>query len=162
DTSKGTIVLELAPDKTPKTVANFLTYVKDGHYDGTIFHRVIGGFMIQGGGFGPEMQKKDTRPPIENEAATGLSNTRGTISMARTADPDSATAQFFINTVDNKNLDHGGPNNPGYTAFGTVVEGMDVVDAIAGVQTTRRNGYADVPLEPVVIEKARVLGDSGK
>ncbi len=159
DTSEGTIVLELHPDKAPKTVENFLTYVRDGFYDGTIFHRVISGFMVQGGGFTPGLEKKDTRAPIENEAATGLSNERGTIAMARTSDPNSATAQFFINTVDNANLDHG-PGNPGYAAFGRVVEGMDVVDAIASVRTTRKGPMGDVPAEDVVIREARVLDGS--
>jgi len=161
ETSMGTIVVELTPDKTPKTVENFLTYVRDGFYDGTIFHRVIKGFMIQGGGFTADMKQKSTRAPIENEAATGLSNERGTIAMARTSDPNSATSQFFINTEDNgaRGLDYQGARNPGYTVFGRVVEGMDVVDAIAGVQTTRQGMHADVPAKPVVIEHARVVGD---
>jgi len=161
ETSKGTIVIELYPDKTPKTVENFLTYVRDGFYDGTIFHRVIKGFMIQGGGFEADMQQKATRAPIQNEAATGLSNERGTISMARTNDPNSATAQFFINTADNgpRGLDYQGASQAGYAAFGRVVEGMDVVDAIAGVSTTRKGMHADVPAEPVVIKHARVVGD---
>ncbi len=157
ETSKGEIVLELEPDKAPKTVENFLSYVESGFYGGTIFHRVIQGFMIQGGGFTADMKQKPTRSPVVNEAATGLSNERGTIAMARTNDPDSATSQFFINTVDNPNLDYRSAGSPGYTAFGRVVEGMDVVDAIAGVATGRRGMYQDVPTEPVVIEKATVL-----
>lgn len=158
ETSKGNIVIELYPDKAPKTVENFLSYVDSGFYDGTIFHRVIAGFMVQGGGFTEAMEKKQTNAPIENEAASGLSNERGTISMARTNDPNSATAQFFINLVDNGGLDYQGPNNPGYAAFGRVVEGMDAVDAIAGVRTTRKSGFADVPAEAVMIESARRVG----
>lgn len=158
ETSKGRIVIELYPDKAPKTVENFLGYVESGFFDGTIFHRVIQGFMIQGGGFTPDLVQKQTRAPIVNEAATGLKNERGTISMARTNDPNSATAQFFINTVDNRGLDYQNARNPGYAAFGRVLEGMDVVDAIAAVQTGRQKGFADVPVEPVVIEKATVVG----
>jgi len=158
ETSQGNIVLELYPDKAPKTVENFLSYVESGFYSGTIFHRVIANFMIQGGGFTANMEQKKTKPPIENEAATGLSNERGTISMARTSDPNSATAQFFINTVNNGGLDYQGPQNPGYASFGRVVEGMDVVDAIAGVQTTRKGMFADVPAETVTIKAARVAG----
>jgi len=158
ETSQGDIVLELYPDKAPKTVENFLSYVESGFYSGTIFHRVIANFMIQGGGFTANMEQKKTKAPIENEAATGLSNERGTISMARTNDPNSATAQFFINTVNNGGLDYQGPHNPGYAAFGRVVEGMDVVDAIAGVQTTRKGMFADVPAETVTIKSARVAG----
>ena len=129
-TTKGTIVLELYPDKAPKSVENFLRYVDEGHYDGTIFHRVIEGFMIQGGGFDKSMSKLPTRAPIVNEADNGLRNERGTIAMARTADPDSATAQFFINTVDNAPLNHTGksPQGWGYAVFGRVIEGMDVVE----------------------------------
>lgn len=156
ETSKGTIVLELAPEKAPETVENFLAYVRDGFFDGTVFHRVIEGFMIQGGGFTAGMDRKETRAAIRNESATGLSNERGTVAMARTSDPHSATSQFFINTVDNPRLDQG-PGNPGYTAFGRVVEGMDVVDAIAGVATTRKSDMADVPVEPVEIRKATVV-----
>lgn len=158
ETSKGNIVLELYPDKAPKTVENFLSYVESGFYSGTIFHRVIAGFMIQGGGFTEGMEQKKTDAPIENEAKTGLSNERGTISMARTNDPNSATAQFFINTVNNGALDYQGPGNPGYAAFGRVVEGMDVVDAIAGVRTTRKGMFADVPAEAVTIKAAKVVG----
>lgn len=156
ETSEGKIVLELYPDRAPGTVENFLTYVRDGFYDGTVFHRVIPGFMIQGGGFTPDLEQKETREPIQNEASSGLSNERGTVAMARTSDPHSATAQFFVNTADNPNLDHG-PGNPGYAAFGRVVDGMDVVDAIAGVRTTRKGMYDDVPAENVIIETARVV-----
>ena len=157
ETSMGKIVVELDAARAPKTVENFLGYVRDGFFDGTIFHRVIPGFMIQGGGFTADMDKKSTRAPIENEASNGLSNERGTIAMARTSDPNSATAQFFINTVDNsRNLDPV-PGNAGYAVFGKVVEGIDVVDAIAGVKTTRKNMMADVPVEPVTIEKASVV-----
>ncbi len=160
ETSKGRIVVELDAARAPKTVENFLAYVESGFFDGTIFHRVIPGFMIQGGGFTAGMDRKDTRAPIENEAASSdLSNARGTIAMARTSDPNSATAQFFINLVDNaRNLDPA-PGNAGYAVFGKVVEGMDVVDSIASVETTRKSMMADVPVEPVVIEKATVVGD---
>lgn len=158
DTSKGRIVVELYPDKAPKTVENFLAYVESGFFDGTVFHRVIKGFMIQGGGFTPDMEKKGTRAPIVNEAETGLKNERGTIAMARTNDPNSATSQFFINHNDNPGLDYQGPRNPGYAAFGRVVDGLAVVDEIAGVETGSQKGFADVPTEPVVIEKATVVG----
>ena len=157
ETSKGRIVVELYPEKAPKTVENFLSYVESGFYDGTVFHRVIRGFMVQGGGFGADMDKKDTRPPVVNEAATGLPNERGTISMARTNDPNSATSQFFINHADNASLNYRDDRNPGYAAFGRVVEGLDVVDAIAGVPTTRKGMFDDVPVEPVTIEKATVV-----
>ena len=159
DTSKGRIVLELDADKAPKTVANFLQYVKSGHYDGVIFHRVIDGFMIQGGGFTADMSQKPTRDPIPNEADNGLKNDRGTIAMARTADPNSASAQFFINTVSNDSLNHRGktPQGWGYAVFGKVVEGMDVVDQIAKVRTGNRGGHQNVPIEAVVIKKATVL-----
>lgn len=157
ETSNGKIVVELYPDKAPKTVENFLGYVESGFFDGTIFHRVIKGFMVQGGGFTPDMQQKTTRAPVVNEAADALSNERGTISMARTNDPNSATAQFFINTVDNPGLD-ANPGSAGYTAFGRVVEGMDAVDAIAGVATGRKGQFSDVPLEAVVIKSAAVSG----
>ena len=159
ETSKGTVVVELHPEEAPKTVENFLAYVESGFYDGTIFHRVIPGFMVQGGGFTPAMEQKPTRAPVVNEAKDALSNERGTIAMARTSDPDSATAQFFINTVDNHRLDYRSSGDPGYTAFGKVVEGMDAVDAIARVETTRKGMFSDVPVEPVVIETARVLED---
>jgi cyclophilin family peptidyl-prolyl cis-trans isomerase len=149
DTTKGKIVIELDPDKAPKTVDNFLKYVKAGHYDGTVFHRVIAGFMIQGGGYDAGGAERPTRPPIENESNNGLKNERGTIAMARTSDPNSATSQFYISVVDNRSLDYA-PQRWGYAVFGKVVEGMDVVDAIAGVKT----GPSDKPVEAVVIKKA--------
>ncbi len=159
ETSKGRIVLELSPDKAPKSVANFLQYVKAGHYNGVIFHRVIDGFMIQGGGFTADMTQKPAQAPIQNEADNGLRNDRGTIAMARTGDPHSASAQFFINTVNNDGLNHKSktPQGWGYTVFGKVVEGMDVVDAIAKVPTGMKKGFADVPVQPVTITKATVL-----
>jgi peptidyl-prolyl cis-trans isomerase B (cyclophilin B) len=155
-TSMGDIVIELDEQAAPKTCENFRQYVTDGFYDGTIFHRVIDGFMIQGGGFLPDMMQKATRDPIENEAASGLGNTTGTIAMARTMQPHSATAQFFINVKDNGFLDHPGQDGWGYCAFGKVVEGMDVVNRIKGVATTNKAGHQDVPAEPVVIEKAGI------
>jgi cyclophilin family peptidyl-prolyl cis-trans isomerase len=160
-TSMGDIVIELFPKEAPKTVENFLQYVRDGFYDGTIFHRVIPGFVIQGGGFTAEMQRKETRPPIVNEADNGLRNLRGTLSMARTREINSATSQFFINLVDNRALDHrdNTPAGFGYAVFGKVVKGMDVVDAIAKVETHTVGPYDNVPVEPVVIEKAVVLGE---
>lgn len=154
ETSHGTIVLELNPEKAPITVENFLDYVDRGWYDGTIFHRVIPDFMIQGGGFTSDLQRKITRPEIENESKNGLSNKRGTISMARTGDPHSATAQFFINTVDNDGLD-GKANSWGYAVFGEVVEGIEVVDAISKVETGVKNGMGDVPVETVAIKSAK-------
>jgi cyclophilin family peptidyl-prolyl cis-trans isomerase len=159
ETSMGVIVVELAPHRAPRTVENFLQYVNDGFYDGTIFHRVIKSFMIQGGGMTEEMVPKPTRPPIPNEADNGLKNRRGSIAMARTGDPHSATAQFFINTVDNDALDYREKTMSGwgYCVFGRVVQGMDVVFSIEVVETGRRGGYQDVPLEPVVIEKATVI-----
>jgi cyclophilin family peptidyl-prolyl cis-trans isomerase len=159
ETSKGRIVLELYPDKAPKTVANFLQYVKSGHYNGVVFHRVIDGFMIQTGGFTADMTQKPTKPPIPNEADNGLSNDRGSIAMARTSDPNSASAQFFINTVNNASLNHRSktPQGWGYTVFGKVVEGMDVVDQISKVRTGVKSGMQDVPVEPVVIQKATAL-----
>ncbi len=157
-TNKGTIVVELDREKAPITVSNFLRYVDDGFYDGTLFHRVVPGFVIQGGGFLPGLVRKDTRPPIINESNNGLSNVRGTIAMARTNDPDSATSQFFINLVDNTSLDYA-PDRPGYAVFGRVIEGMDVVDAIAEVETTSRNGFNDVPVEDVVIERIERIGN---
>jgi len=159
ETSMGVIVLELAPHRAPKTVDNFLQYVKDGFYDGTIFHRVIKGFMIQGGGLTEVMEEKPTRAPIPNEADNGLKNRRGSIAMARTGDPHSATAQFYINTVDNRPLDFRDKTVQGwgYCVFGRVVQGMDVVDAIEAVDTGRRAGYQDVPREIVVIRKATVI-----
>lgn len=159
ETNLGVIVLELDSEAAPKTVENFLNYVKDGFYDGTIFHRVIRGFMIQGGGFAANMQQKPTRGPITNEADNGLKNRRGTVAMARTMSPHSATAQFFINTVDNAFLDHKRKNMEdwGYCVFGKVVEGMNVVGAIESVPTTTKAGHRDVPVSPVVIEKAVVV-----
>lgn len=156
-TSKGTIKIELYPDKSTTTVKNFLKYVDDGFYDGTIFHRVIPGFMIQGGGFKPKMEKKKTNAPIKNEAKTGLSNVRGTISMARTNDPDSATAQFFINVGDNsRSLDYNqGTGNAGYAAFGKVIDGMKVADAIVKAPRGSVGFYDDVPKEDILIKKAR-------
>jgi len=153
-TSLGDITVELFEDDAPGTVANILQYVDEGFYDGTIFHRVIPGFMVQGGGLTAEMAKKATRAPIANEADNGLKNLRGTLAMARTAEVHSATAQFFINLADNHFLDHGG-RDFGYAVFGKVAEGMDVVDAIAAVKTGTVRGHQDAPLEPVVIEAAR-------
>ena len=157
-TTFGTIVLELDAAKAPETVKNFLAYVEAGHYDNTIFHRVIDGFMIQGGGFEPGMQQKSANAPIQNEAANGLKNDRYTIAMARTNDPHSATAQFFINVKDNAFLNHTAPNGQGwgYCVFGKVVEGMDVVDKINDVRTGSKGFHQDVPVEDVVIQKAEV------
>jgi len=152
-TSHGDIAIELHADAAPATVDNFLAYVDDGHFDGTIFHRVIPGFMIQGGGFTADMHQKPTRAPIKNEADNGLKNARGTLAMARTSDIHSATSQFFINLTDNTFLDHGA-RDFGYAVFASVVDGMDVVEAIAGVATGTRGGHGDVPIEPVTIEKA--------
>jgi len=163
DTSAGKIRIELYPDAAPKTVENFLTYVKAKQYDGTQFHRVIPGFMVQGGGFNSEFQQKPTRGPVQNEAEqsskAGLLNTPGTLAMARTDDPHSATAQFFINVADNAFLNHRSPdaNGWGYCVFGRVVSGKDVVDRIKGVATGRRGGHDDVPTEDVVIERAEVV-----
>ena len=158
NTSKGTIVLELYPDDAPKTVANFLDYARWGHYNGTIFHRVIPDFMIQGGGYTPEMNQKLTEMPIQNEADNGLKNDRGTVAMARTQDPHSATAQFFINTKNNTFLNHTSktPQGWGYTVFGRVIKGMDVVDAISKVKTGTRGSMSDIPVEPVIITKMTV------
>ena len=158
ETSHGSFVLGLDRSAAPETVDNFLTYVRDGFYDGTIFHRVIAGFMIQGGGFTPEFKQLQTRAPIRNEADRGGKNDRGTIAMARTSDPHSATAQFFINVVDNDFLNHRGrtPQGWGYTAFGSVVEGMDTVDRIAAMQTGSRGMFQDVPQETVVIQNTRI------
>jgi cyclophilin family peptidyl-prolyl cis-trans isomerase len=152
-TSMGNIVLELYPEKAPKSVANFLEYVRNKHYDGTIFHRVIDGFMIQGGGFDASMTQKKTGKPIENEAKNGLKNDAYTVAMARTGDPHSATAQFFINVKDNNGLNYPGTDGWGYAVFGKVVKGMDVVDKIKSVPT----GRMDVPNQPVVIESASIL-----
>jgi len=158
-TNHGSISLELNADKAPKTVANFMSYVESGHYDGTVFHRVIKDFMIQGGGMTPGMKQKDTQAPIENEAANGLKNKRGSIAMARTNDPHSATAQFFINVVDNDFLDFKSPAGQGwgYCVFGEVVEGMDVVDKIRAVKTGNKGFHQDVPAEDVIIEKAEIV-----
>ena len=158
-TTLGTITLELDAEKAPKTVENFLQYVRDGFYDGTIFHRVIDGFMIQGGGMEPGMTQKPTRAPIENEAANGLKNDAYTIAMARTSIPNSATAQFFINVKNNGFLDFTSPTPQGYgyAVFGKVVEGTDVVDKIKKVKTGNRAGHQDVPLEDVIITKAEIV-----
>src|SRR5438876_809069 len=157
-TSMGSFTLELYPDKAPKTVANFLQYAKSGFYDGTIFHRVIDGFMIQGGGFEPGMRQKPTRGTIKNEAGNGLKNDRYTIAMARTSEPHSASSQFFINVKDNDFLNHTAPSSQGwgYCVFGKVVQGEEIVDKIKRVKTGSRGGHADVPVEDVVIEKAEV------
>ncbi|WP_244658169.1 peptidylprolyl isomerase [Psychrobacter celer] len=159
DTNMGAIVIELNEEKAPKTVENFLNYVKSGHYDGTIFHRIIDGFMIQGGGMDAEMNEKSTNAPIENEADNGLKNDKGTIAMARTQDPHSATSQFFINVKDNDFLNHSGKNMQGwgYTVFGKVTSGMDVIDKMRGVPTGRFGMHADVPKEPVVINSATIV-----
>jgi peptidyl-prolyl cis-trans isomerase A (cyclophilin A) len=175
-TSAGDITLELDPDKAPKTVANFIQYVKAGHYDGTVFHRVINGFMIQGGGFSEQMKEKPTRAPIPLESSNGLENRRGTVAMARTNDPNSATAQFFVNVADNDFLNYkkfeadtmvdtrGGPRMvpkgtviDGYAVFGKVIAGMDVVDKIKSVPTGDRGPYQNVPVQPVIIKSAKLL-----
>lgn len=158
-TSLGTIDIELDHEKAPKTAANFEQYVKDGFYDGTVFHRVINGFMIQGGGFEPGMSQKRTRTPIENEANNGLKNDVGTIAMARTPDPHSATAQFFINVADNDFLNFSAPtsNGWGYCVFGKVVDGMDVVNQIKKQPTTSKAGHQDVPKEDIVIEQVEIV-----
>ena len=157
--TQGVITLELDAEKAPKTVENFLSYVNQGFYNGTIFHRVIKNFMIQGGGFTVDMDQKPTNAPVENEAANGLKNTRGSIAMARTNDPHSATAQFFINTVDNDFLNFKSPTAQGwgYAVIGKVVKGQEVVDAIKAVPTTRKGFHDDVPRDDVVIEKAVAL-----
>ncbi|MCE1244573.1 peptidylprolyl isomerase [Oryzomicrobium sp.] len=156
-TNQGKIVAELYADKAPKSTANFVQYANDGFYNGTIFHRVIDGFMIQGGGFTPEMNQKPTRAPIENEAKNGLKNTVGTLAMARTNDPHSATAQFFINLVDNAPLNYPSRDGWGYAVFGKVTQGLDVVQKIAKVQTGNKGYFQDVPLQPVVIQSVKVL-----
>ena len=156
-TSKGTFTIELDAEKAPVTVRNFLDYVNSGFYSNTIFHRVIGNFMIQGGGFEPGMKQKKTNSPIQNEANNGLKNSAYTVAMARTGDPNSATAQFFINVKDNGFLNYPGQDGWGYCVFGKVVEGREVVDAIRGVKTGNRSGFQDVPLEDVVITKAEVV-----
>ncbi len=161
ETNKGPIKIQLDSQSTPMTCENFMKYVNDGFYDNTIFHRVISDFMIQGGGFEPELVQKSTLDPIENEADKGGPNKRGSIAMARTSDPHSATAQFFINLKDNEFLNHSGKSLDGwgYCAFGEVVEGMDIVDEISKVSTTTKSGHQDVPEEDVVIEKVTVVDD---
>ena len=156
-TNHGNIKIELDAEKAPKTVENFLAYVNSGHYDGTIFHRVIDGFMIQGGGFEPGMKQKSTNAPVENEAKNGLKKAPYTLAMARTSDPHSASAQFFINIKSNDFLDYPGQDGWGYCVFGKVIEGMDIVDKVKAVKTTRTGMFADVPVEDVVIEKAEVV-----
>ncbi|ATB34071.1 peptidylprolyl isomerase [Melittangium boletus] len=158
-TNHGDIVLMLYAEKAPKTVENFVQYVKDGHYDGTIFHRVINNFMIQGGGFAPGMSQKPTRASIQNEADNGLKNKKYSIAMARTMEPHSASAQFFINAADNEFLNHSGKTTQGwgYTVFGEVIEGREVVDTITAVATGSKAGHQDVPRDDVVIEKAELV-----
>lgn len=162
-TNMGAITLELYPDRAPQTVKNFLQYVQDGHYNGTVFHRVISNFMIQGGGFTADLSHKPTREPIPIESNNGLRNDVGTIAMARTRDPNSATSQFFINVVNNDGLNHPNPDGYGYTVFGKVVKGMEVVDMIATSPTAPGNPpHMNVPLKPIVIERATILETSGK
>ncbi len=156
-TNYGEILLELDEARAPISAANFEQYVREGHYDGTLFHRVIDGFMIQGGGLDTHFAEKPTREPIQNEAKNGLKNQRGTIAMARTSDPHSATAQFFINVADNGFLDYPSQDGWGYAVFGKVVEGMEVVDRIKEVATGNHRGHQNVPLEPVILEKAEIL-----
>ena len=156
-TSQGDITVELYADKAPKSAENFVQYVKDGHYNGTVFHRVIDGFMIQGGGFDADMKQKATRAPIENEAKNGLKNEPGTLAMARTADPHSASSQFFINLAPNTFLDYPSRDGWGYAVFGKVVKGMEVVEKIGKLPTANRGFHQNVPVEPVVIENARLL-----
>jgi cyclophilin family peptidyl-prolyl cis-trans isomerase len=157
-TSKGNITIELDAEKAPKTVENFLSYVRSGHYNGTIFHRVISNFMIQGGGFTPDMTQKRTNAPIANESSNGLSNKKYTIAMARTSIPDSATSQFFINVVDNDFLDKANSRDRvGYCVFGKVTSGSEVVEAIKTVPTTTKNGLGDVPVETVLIESVEIV-----
>ena len=158
-TNHGVITLKLDEEKAPETAANFKEYVKSGHYDNTVFHRVINNFMIQGGGFEPGMKQKSTRAPIKNEANNGVGNKVGTVAMARTMEPHSASAQFFINVADNDFLNHSAPTVQGwgYCVFGQVVDGMDVVNKIKGVATTMRAGHQDVPSEDVIIEKAEIV-----
>ncbi|MBI4195512.1 MAG: peptidyl-prolyl cis-trans isomerase [Betaproteobacteria bacterium] len=157
-TNMGAIVVELYPDRAPVTVRNFLQYVQDGFYNGTVFHRVIDGFMVQGGGFTSDLAAKTTRDPIPIESNNGLRNEVGAIAMARTRDPNSATSQFFINVVDNEMLNHPKPDGHGYAVFGRVVKGMEVVEKIAKVATAPRPPHQNVPVKPVVIEGARVVG----
>ncbi|SFB11174.1 peptidyl-prolyl cis-trans isomerase B (cyclophilin B) [Collimonas sp. OK607] len=156
-TNHGTIKIELEAEKAPKSVENFLAYVNAGHYNGTIFHRVIPGFMVQGGGFEPGMKQKPTNDPVENEAKNGLKNEPYTLAMARTSAPHSASAQFFINVKNNSFLDYPGQDGWGYCVFGKVVEGTDIVDKIENVKTTRTGMFADVPVDDVIIEKAEVV-----
>ncbi|WP_447750728.1 peptidylprolyl isomerase [Pseudomonas nicosulfuronedens] len=160
-TNFGDITLELFDDKAPETVANFKEYVKSGHYDNTVFHRVINNFMVQGGGFEPGMKQKSTRKSIKNEANNGVGNKNGTVAMARTMEPHSASAQFFINVADNDFLNHSAPTVQGwgYCVFGEVKDGMDVVNKIKTVATTMRSGHQDVPADDVIIEKAEVIGE---
>jgi cyclophilin family peptidyl-prolyl cis-trans isomerase len=158
-TNKGDIIIELNKDAAPVSVENFLRYVNEGFYDGTIFHRVIKGFMIQGGGFTQDMKQKRPHEQIKNEASNGLKNDRGTLAMARTNNPNSATSQFFINHKDNDFLNYAGPAKPGYAVFAKVIDGMEVVDVIAAVKTTGHAHYQDVPAEPVIIEKATILAE---
>lgn len=157
ETNYGDIVVQLETRKAPITTANFIQYVKSGHYDNTVFHRVIKDFMIQGGGMTSDMKEKHTQPPIKNEANNGLKNRKYTIAMARTSEPNTATSQFFINTKDNTFLDFKGPENWGYAVFGKVIQGQDVVDKIEAVRTGVKARYEDVPLEPVIIKKAEVI-----
>jgi cyclophilin family peptidyl-prolyl cis-trans isomerase len=165
DTTEGVIVVELYPEQAPKTVENITRYVEQGFYDGTIFHRVISGFMIQGGGYGQDLVKKEVGEPVVNEADNGLRNERGTVAMARMGDPHSATAQFYVNLVDNVSLDHTGKSDQGwgYCVFGRVVEGMNVVDRIARTRTQTKRGLQNVPMLPIVIERAtiRTAGSPG-
>lgn len=161
-TSLGNITVELNPALAPKSVANFLKYVEDKHYDGTVFHRVIKDFMIQGGGYTENLSQKPTRAPIVNEAKNGLKNVRGSIAMARTGDPDSATSQFFINTVNNSSLDYPKPDGYGYAVFGKVIAGMDVVDKIRAVQTGNVGPFSDVPTKPVIITSIRLAPAAAK
>ena len=161
-TSMGRIVIELDSEKAPKTVQNFVQYVNEGFYNGTVFHRVIPGFMIQGGGFTVDLEQKAAPRKVENEGRNGLKNDRGTIAMARTADPHSASSQFFINHRDNASLNYPSPDGWGYTVFGKVTQGMDVVDRIAKVATGNRAVHQDVPLEPVIIQSVKVIPEKGK
>ncbi len=156
-TSQGPVTVELYPEKAPQSVSNFLQYAKDGFYNGTIFHRVINGFMIQGGGMTPDMNEKPTRPPIQNEAKNGLKNAAGTLAMARTAMPHSATAQFYINLVDNRSLDYPSFDGWGYAVFGKVTKGFDIVQKIARVSTGSRGIHQDVPTTPIVIESVKIV-----
>jgi cyclophilin family peptidyl-prolyl cis-trans isomerase len=159
ETSRGEFTVELFAAEAPETVANFLRYVEDQHFDGTVFHRVVAGFVIQGGGLTAELEQKPTRAPIRNEAHNGLKNKRGTLSMARTGDPHSATAQFFVNLADNEFLDRK-PGQDGYAVFGRITDGMPVIDAIAAVKTARRKGHDDVPVENIAVLSARRIDEA--